>query len=91
MHESVPSSPVTSSVARKRGAVASEAHDDDMSSEVLDRAKWTQLDNIDTLAPTSSMTLRDPYVGRAHQKGSAKEALARGCTSARPQDFVHKT
>jgi hypothetical protein len=67
------------------GAVAAEAHDDDISSEVLDRGECPPLDNFDTLATTSSMTFRDHYVRRAQQKCSAKEALAIGCTSAPPQ------
>ncbi|MCZ8171727.1 MAG: hypothetical protein O9272_08310 [Brevundimonas sp.] len=52
-----------------------------MSPEVFERAEWTPLDNIALLASTSSMTLRDPYVRRAQQKGGAKEALARGWMS----------
>ncbi|CAN1523588.1 MmgE/PrpD [Sphingomonadaceae bacterium] len=76
--KSAPHSTATLSVAAKLGTAISEARYEDMSSEVIERAKWTLLDNIATLAYTSSLTRRDPYVLRAQQKGGAKEALAWG-------------
>jgi 2-methylcitrate dehydratase PrpD len=76
--------PDARTVAERLGQAISGLRYEDMSEEVIERTKWTVLDNIATLAYTTHLSRNDPYVRRARARGGAAEALFWGTGKAIP-------
>lgn len=66
--------PMATSVAGALGRAVATTRYEDISPEVLTRAKLTLLDNFATLAYTARQSRADPYFARARQRGGAPEA-----------------
>jgi 2-methylcitrate dehydratase PrpD len=62
------------SIAQQLGKAIAAARYEDMSPEVIERAKLAVLDNIATLAYTSQLMRNDPYLARARERGGKAEA-----------------
>jgi 2-methylcitrate dehydratase PrpD len=71
-------SAMTSTLAGSLGRAVAATKYEDLSPEVIARAKLTVLDNFATLAYTARQTRANPYITRASQRGGVGEALLMG-------------